>query len=147
MDIEQTKARHVTLEIFSKFSFFIKQVSHGPEKMIGELRRLNEYLLDNEHKYLCSDNLSHLDCLVLPKLQHIRVASKAFKSFEIPDTMKGVWCYLRAAYDNTIFRQTCPSDQQIIAHWASKPELPPLPDNVKLHYACMPPKFSFDVPL
>jgi glutathione S-transferase len=71
------------IDIFSKFSYFIKQVSHSADHLLKELQAINDYLETANTRYLCGDKLTHLDCLMLPKLQHIRVAAKAFKEFHL----------------------------------------------------------------
>lgn len=143
-------AHSVCLDIFSKFSYFIKQVSHSADHLLKELQAINDYLETSNTRYLCGDKLTHLDCLMLPKLQHIRVAAKAFKDFEIPDDMIGLWNYLGAAYQNETFRKTCPSDQEIVNHWESKQETPSLTEEKMKLYSTdgyNQPKFSFETPL
>ena len=133
--------------VFSKFSFYIHNVSHSSAPLVAELRRLNSYLEQSPHKFLCRDVPDHLDCLMLPKLQHIRVASKAFKDFDIPAEYTGIWRYLNTAYNTDIFKQTCPSDQEIVYQWLSKPELPRLSKEKAIYYSTeSPPRHSLDIP-
>ena len=124
-------AHSVGLDVFAKFSYYVKQVSHSPINLLKELQAINDYLETSNTKFMCRDELCHLDCLMLPKLQHIRVAAKAFKDFEIPDDMVGLWGYLGNAYRNDTFRKTCPSDQEIVYEWESKQETPELSDEKK----------------
>lgn len=79
------KALAAIRNLFSKFCFFIKGVAASPSALEKELTAIDRYLLTSGHKYLVGDTLSHADCLVLPRLQHIRVAAKVFK---------GLWNYL-----------------------------------------------------
>lgn len=44
-----------------------------------------------QSQYLCGPHLTHLDCEVLPKLQHLRVAAKALKDYDIPTNLRGFW--------------------------------------------------------
>lgn len=143
-------AHSVCLDVFAKFSYYIKQVSHGPEALLKELQAVNDYLETNTNKFMCRDELCHLDCLMLPKLQHIRVAAKAFKDFEIPDDMVGLWKYLKMAYENDTFRKTCSSDQEIVHEWESKAGIPPLSESKKKIYTMdgyVEPQFSMNVPV
>ncbi len=126
MAYDNVKASQASLDVFSKFSFYIKDVSHSPGPLMAELQKLNAYLEQSPHKFLCRDVPDHLDCLLLPKLQHIRVVIKVFKDLEIPSELRGLWRYLANAYESDVFKQTCPSDQEIVYHWISKPELPRL---------------------
>ena len=63
-------------DVFSKFTFYIKEVSHSSTPLLAELYKLNTYLLESPHRFLTRDIPDHLDCMMLPKLQHIRVAAK-----------------------------------------------------------------------
>lgn len=123
MAYNNAAANAACMDVFSKFSFYVKDVAHSSTALVAELQKLNSYLEDTDNQFLCRDGMpDHLDCMMLPKLQHIRVIAKAFKNFEIPATMKGLWRYLRNAYDSQVFTLTCPSDQEIIRHWLDKKE-------------------------
>ena len=148
MAYDNVKAAKATRDVFSKFSFYVKDVSHSSQPLLSELRKLNEYLVQSPHKFLCRDIPDHLDCITLPKLQHIRVVAKAVKGFDIPAEFKGLWRYLGNAYASEVFRQTCPSDSEILYHWLNKPELPKLQKDWEKEYLHLVDsnKYSFDVP-
>ena len=147
MAYDNVKAAQVTMNVFSKFSFFIKDVSHSSQPLLAELRRLNEYLEESPHKFLCRDVPDHLDCIMLPKLQHIRVVSKILKGLDTPMDYKGLWRYMATAYSSDVFRQTCPSDQEILHHWTSKPEVTRIPKDLESKYmGHTEPIYSMDVP-
>ena len=135
-------------DVFSRFSFFIKDVSHSSAPLLAELARLDAFLAAAGTRFLCADSPSHLDCLVLPKLQHIRVACGALKGLDIPCHLVALWRYLAAAYDSELFRRTCPADAEILYHWLSKPELAGL--GKQREHALLiddtTPVFSFSVP-
>lgn len=98
-------------------------------------------------RYLCGDSITHLDCLMLPKLQHIRVAAYAFKDLHIPQRLTSLWRYLATAYSNDTFRKTCPSDQEIVYHWSEKRETTPLPESKKKYFMLeAEPRFTWSVP-
>ena len=81
------EAKNSFLNVFSKFSHFIRDVTTQASLEI-ELERINAYLGKCQkvgRKYLCGDYLTKLDCSLLPRLQHIRVASEAIKHYKIPD--------------------------------------------------------------
>ena len=147
MAYDNVKAAQACLNVFSKFSFYVKDVSHSPAPLLTELQKLNIYLDQSPHKFLCRDVPDHLDCIMLPKLQHIRVAAKAFKDFDFPVDLKGVWRYLKNAYDYDVFKQPCPSDQEIVSHWLCKPELPKLLKEKEHFYSTDgKTRYSFDTP-
>ena len=133
---------------FSKFCFYIKSVSREATSLKTDLKRLDEYLQQQpaECKYIFGNELTRLDCEVLPKLHHLRVAAFHLKRFEIPPNFTGIWRYLNNAYNDEIFLRTCPPDQEIVLHWASRPDTPSLSYE---EYSCLTrytAKFSFDVP-
>ena len=97
-------------------------------------------------RFLLGDSLSHLDCEVLPKLHHVRVAASILKSFYIPSHLVGIWRYLNNAYNDGIFHKSCPPDQEIVLHWASRPDTPKLSYELYASLTRNTPRFSFDVP-
>ncbi|XP_045600432.1 chloride intracellular channel exl-1 [Procambarus clarkii] len=163
-----------TKDFFSKFCFYIKAVNQDPSKLDQALEKLNNFLEkctlitngvtngDTNHQhngdeednhqeapvqYMCGNHLTHLDCEVLPKLQHLRVAAKALKDYDIPTNLRGFWRYLHAAYTHPVFVKTCPCDQEIILHWHDRPETPKLSHKKHSVIAKEKPKYSFDVPV
>ncbi|KAK6177482.1 hypothetical protein SNE40_015574 [Patella caerulea] len=144
---DNLQAHSQCLDIFSKFNFFIKNVSSTAEGLLNEIKSINDYLARTETKYLAGNSITHLDCLVMPKLQHIRIAAEAFKDFLIPRKYTHFWRYMETAYNNDTFRKTCPSDQEIVFHWSSKRETTPLPEKKRRFYTIdTEPKFTLTVP-
>lgn len=148
MAFDNARAAKACQDVFSKFTFYLKDVSRSPALLIAELQKMNSYLEEEPHRFLTRDNTpDHLDCAMLPKLQHIRVVSHIWKGFEMPHELTALWRYLDTCYNSDFFRQTCPSDQEIIHHWMNKPELGRLPKSAEaLLNVGVPPKYSFDVP-
>jgi hypothetical protein len=147
MNYDSAPAARACRDVFSKFSFYVKAVSHTSDTLLAELVRLDQYLQETGARYLSRDLPDHLDCLTLPKLQIIRVVAKALKDFDIPAELRGVWRYLAAAYDTPAFRNSCPSDQEIVDLWQSKPECPNLSRQAAAYYStATPARHSFDVP-
>lgn len=134
-------------DLFSRFCFFIKQVSKDSQQLENELHALDSFLGSQGSTFLCADRLSHLDLEVLPKLHHIRVASTNLKQFAIPTHLTRVWAYLFSAYNCEIFTQTCPSDQEILLHWQDRPQLGQMTYEAHKKLINAPPKYSFDVPV
>jgi len=137
----------LTRNFFSKFCFYIKSVSKDASALISELNRLDDLLQRTTTRFLLGDSLSHLDCEVLPKLHHVRVAASTLKSFDVPAHLGGIWRYLNNAYNEEIFQKSCPPDQEIVLHWASRPDTPKLSYDIYTSLTRnMTPRFSFDVP-
>lgn len=136
MNYDNIQAASACRDVFSKFSFYVKDVAHSSTALVAELTKLNNYLEESGHQWLCRDGApDHLDCMMLPKLHHIRVVAKAIRDFEIPANLTALWRYLKNAYQSPIFTQTCPSDQEIIRHWMEKKECSNLAKEKKVEVA------------
>jgi glutathione S-transferase len=120
LSVISQSAKNSFLNVFSKFSHFIRDVSSQASLEI-ELERINNYLgkcQEDGKKFLCGDYLTKLDCSLLPRLQHIRVASEGIKRYKIPERFTNLWRYLDNAYKTEAFQKSCPSDREIIWHWS-----------------------------
>ncbi|GFO03615.1 chloride intracellular channel [Plakobranchus ocellatus] len=103
------------------YKYFNHFIAGQPEKaLVGELRKLNEYLESQDTKFMVDNVLSFSDCHLLPRLQHIRVAGKAYRDFDIPKEFTYIWRYLKNAYEQDAFKSTMPSDQDIIKNYEKK---------------------------
>jgi len=134
------------MNVFSKFNFFIKDVAKDSNQLLLELKKVNNYLEDEESLFMTGDTLSHLDCMILPKLHHLRVAAKAFKDFEIPPDLCFLWAYLGRAYQHEIFTSTCPTDQEITFTWSQQPKVARLTAPKRREMEKKEPCYSFQVP-
>ena len=146
LNYDDAEADLVFNDFFQKFCFYIKEVSKDSTHLLNELIKLNSYFSSRKSKFICGDTITNIDCEVLPKLHHIRIASRYFKDFVIPSNLEFLWKYLEQAYQWEPFRQTCPSDQEVILHWADKPETPNLSMEQHAHLTNEEPKFSFFIP-
>lgn len=134
------------MNVFSKFNFFIKDVAKDSSQLLAELKKVDSYLEDEDTMFITDDTISHLDCMILPKLHHIRVASKAFKGFEIPAELSYLWNYMGRAYHHEIFTSSCPTDQEIIFTWSQQPKVGRLSTEKRREMEKKQPKYSFELP-
>lgn len=110
-------------DVYNAFNGFLS--GKGPKKLLAELKKIDDFLLSDEDvKFLVDNVLSFADCYLLPRLQHIRVAGKAYMDFDIPAEYTAIWRYLAEAYKTEAFRSTMPSDQDIIFHYEKKVQGP-----------------------
>ncbi|GBM24032.1 Chloride intracellular channel exl-1 [Araneus ventricosus] len=147
LDYDDADAEKCCRDVFQKFCYYVKDVSKDSSHLEAELAKINDVLASRTSRYLCGDNMTHLDFELLPKLHQIRVAAKALKGFEISRKLRHLWGYLSRAYNDDLFTQACPPDQEIIVHWAEKPETPNLSMEEKARLAREAPKYSFDIPI
>ncbi|RNA26260.1 Chloride intracellular channel exl-1 [Brachionus plicatilis] len=122
---DNTRAKSVSLNVFSKFSHFIRDVATKPTGLETELEKIDNFLKNlfnndlNKVQFMNGNNQMNLvDCSLLPKLQHIRVAGESIKQFRIPDKFKFLWKYLKVSYETDSFFKSCPPDREIICHWS-----------------------------
>lgn len=140
LTIHNSEAKNAFINVFSKFSFFIRDVSSSAQSLEVELEKIDAYLKSNNYKFLCGNQLSKLDCSLLPRLQHIRVASEYIKNYKIPPKFKFLWNYMKNAYMTDEFQKSCPPDREIICHWSK------LNTKVLLHFINDSPNKTLTVP-
>ena len=104
-------------------------------QLLSELKRINDYLEQCGTTFLSGNEMTLVDCDVMPKLQHIRVAGKAYRNFEIPVEFDSLWKYMAACYETKAFKESCPYDQDIILHYEGKVTIKPLGKNPTLQRA------------
>lgn len=138
--------------VYHKFCQLAKNTDPGTDDRLKgnlkeELKTLDAFLRseDMPGRFLGGDSLCIPDCILLPKLLHIKVVAKAFKDFEIPEEFDAIHGYMNAAYGKDqedaehdinvqAFKRTCPSDEVIVDAWARSMKVPnPLQHMKKKH--------------
>jgi chloride intracellular channel protein 2 len=108
----------VTENLYRNFNTFL--VRDTSDLMLKDLANLDKFLADRNVKYLSGDELSYVDCHVMPKLQHIRVVCENYKNFLIPSEFRHLWKYFATMYECEAFHISCPSDRDILMHYYDK---------------------------
>ncbi|CAF0962996.1 unnamed protein product [Didymodactylos carnosus] len=142
LGVQDQEALQAQMNVFIKFSYFIKDISDNPQQLLTELEKIDQFLAQRGTKYMCGNDITGLDCSLLPKLQHIRVGLNYIKNMSIPVKFGSLWRYLALAYENDSFVKSCSSDQEIIWHWIHREASP----KELLQLQMEEPKYSFDVP-
>ncbi|KAF1764398.1 hypothetical protein GCK72_004345 [Caenorhabditis remanei] len=142
---DDEEAENATCDLFRQFARFVKDVEHSDTALNTELLRLDKYLSEHGTRFLLSDDIAHLDCLVLTKLHSIRIAARHLKNYEIPSELSHVLDYLKAGYDTEMFRLSCPSDQEIIIHWTELKDTPNLSAKDRAKLVRDEPVYSFTI--
>jgi chloride intracellular channel protein 2 len=81
---------------------------------------MDVHLRTKPTRYLLGDELTYADCLLMPRLQHVRVVGKAFEQFEVPGDLLFVWKYYADMYETTAFLESCPDDRDLITQYEQK---------------------------
>lgn len=119
-------AEDVCSNVYIKFHPYLKSASGDPQEnvkqraLVLELKRINDYLESVGTKFLSGNEMTFVDCDVMPKLQHIRIAGKYFKNFDIPSEFHCLWSYMNNCYQTRAFHESCPHDQDILMHYEGK---------------------------
>jgi len=138
------KAERCFEGLYNKLNAFLKNKSDDPKPILRILEKIDDHLHENDTKFLVMDTMTRADCYLLPVLQHIRVAGKTYKDFQIPTEMSYLWEYLKGAYETSAFKEACPADREIIHHYQEKAFVPA---KIKRKRASlMGESRSFDVP-
>ena len=110
--------------LFNKFSGYLKNKNPSFEDkvqaaLLDELKKLNNFLgsENSPGKYLDGDDMKDIDCELLPKLLHTKVALKKYKKFDIPDELTALKEYMDEAEKDPAFSTTRPTDQAIEEGW------------------------------
>lgn len=109
---------------FNRFAGYLKNKDPSFEEklqhaLIDELKKLNNYLSSESSpgKFLDGDVLKHPDCDILPKMQHVIIALRKYKKFEIPEELVALKKYMADAYEEAAFKDSLPTDEAIIEGW------------------------------
>lgn len=133
------EAESICSDLYIKLNAYLKAndstVQSKERLLLMELQRLNDFLEQRGTTFLSGNEMTLIDCDVMPKLQHIRIAGKAYRNFEIPAELDSLWKYMSACYDTKAFKESCPYDQDIILHYEGKVPLKPLGKNPTLQRA------------
>lgn len=120
------EAEDVCSNVYIKFHHYLKSSAGDAQEpiklraLLSELKRINDYLDESGTKFLSGDEMTFVDCDTMPKLQHIRVASKYYKNMDIPHELTALWSYMERCYQTKAFQESCPFDQDILMHYDGK---------------------------
>ena len=159
LSIKDPEAFQIQSNVFTRFTYLIKDVTNNTQTLLDELEKIDGFLRARGTKYISGNQISGLDCSLWPKLQHIRVATEYILRLPIPVDYSTLWRYLGrlvkslgsslshvcvgSAYELDAFVKSCPSDQEIVLHWARRE--PSAKEYLQLTKE--EPKFSLDIPL
>ncbi|CAF0822616.1 unnamed protein product [Adineta steineri] len=142
LSLRDAEAFKIQSNVFTRFTYLIKDVTNNPQPLIDELEKINRFLEQRGTKFICGNEITGLDCSLWPKLQHIRVASDYILGLTIPNEFSSLWRYLNSAYELDAFVKSCPSDQEIVLHWVRRETS----TKEFLQLTKEEPKYSLDIP-
>lgn len=136
--------------VYHKFCQLAKNADPSTDERLKghlkeELAALDSFLRSESMpgRFLGGDNFCLPDCILLPKLLHIKVVAKVFKDFEIPEEFTGIHKYMDAAHGKDLenpdinvqaFTRTSPSEEIIVDAWSRSMKVPnPLQRRGKKH--------------
>lgn len=119
---EVGRAENLASDILKSFNILLKTKNDKP--LISILSRIDTFLAANHTKYLISDEVTYSDCVLMPRLQHVRVAGRELAGFDIPTQFEHVAEYIKNMYTEKVFQTTCPKNRDIIAQHEEKVYVP-----------------------
>ena len=140
--IKDPEAFKVQSNVFTRFTYLIKDVTNNSQPLLDELEKINSFLQGRGTKFICGNQITGLDCSLWPKLQHIRVAAEHLLRLPIPVELTYLWRYFGAAYELDAFVKSCPSDQEILLHWIRRETS----SKEYLQLTKEEPRYSLDIP-
>lgn len=120
------EAEDVCSNVYIKFHPYLKSTRADPQEaaklrsLLSELKRINDYLEETGTKFLSGNEMTFVDCDIMPKLQHIRVAGKYYKNLDFPSELTALLSYMERCYQSKAFQESCPFDQDILMHYEGK---------------------------
>ena len=120
------EAEDVCSNVYIKFHPYLKSSAGDPQEqvklrtLLGEFKRINDYLQEVGTTFLSGNEMTFVDCDIMPKLQHIRVAGKYYKNLDIPKDLQALWSYMARCYQTKAFQESCPFDQDILMQYEGK---------------------------
>lgn len=118
---EVREAERVFEDLISHLMQLIRLGKSKP--LLNTLGRIDDFLESKGQRFLLGPDISYPDCLLMPKLQHVRVLCQAYKNSDIPENLGYLCNYLGEMYHSEAFNRSCPSDRDIILHYMEKDAL------------------------
>ena len=88
------------------------------DKLTEELRKIDTYLSQHAWAFLCSDQWSIADCVLVPRLYHIFVIATNKMDYTEFDTMPNLKAYMEHAFSSEVFKATDYPIDYILKGWA-----------------------------
>lgn len=82
------------------------------------LKALDQFFNKVPGKFLLGDDVSALDCNLAPKLQHVAIAAKHYRDFDIPAECSAVLAYLTAFRETEEWQASACTDDTIVWGWS-----------------------------
>ncbi|VDL97169.1 unnamed protein product [Schistocephalus solidus] len=109
------------IDVYLTMIGFVRNNAEKP--LLTALQQLEDYLQSHGTRYLIGDELTFPDCMLMPKLQHLRVILRACKRWDIPLEFVHIWKYVKSMYETPVFTLCCPCDRDILMHYKDKKSL------------------------
>eukprot|EP00184_Porphyridium_aerugineum_P000853 CAMPEP_0184699684 /NCGR_PEP_ID=MMETSP0313-20130426/5866_1 /TAXON_ID=2792 /ORGANISM="Porphyridium aerugineum, Strain SAG 1380-2" /LENGTH=289 /DNA_ID=CAMNT_0027158807 /DNA_START=28 /DNA_END=897 /DNA_ORIENTATION=- len=125
LQVENAMAQDLVGKIFPTFATYLKFKGDDKDNedflkldLDNALIDLDEYLKRSGMKFLCGDEPSGLDCNLVHKLYHVRVAGDYYKNFAIPHECKAVHAYMERAEALEAFQKSKYPESVVIWGWS-----------------------------
>ena len=110
--------KEIGANLSSLFTSFMKKAAPHSSALplIDGLAQINDHLLNAGTSFLASDNITAIDCAILPVLYHIEAAGP-LKQFMIPTRLIKLHEYMARGFASDAFRRTAYSQESVREDW------------------------------
>ena len=110
--------REIGANLSSAFSAFMKKEAppSAAQTLVNGLLQINDHLDYTGTSYLASEQLTAIDCALLPVLYHIQAAG-TLRQFMIPTSLVSLHRYMARGFASAAFQQTAYSQESVRADW------------------------------
>lgn len=107
-------------DVFPAFRDFIKssdaEEAEKEAALVAALTALNEHLAASG-PFVGGESVTATDCSLMPKLYHMKVATKHFKGWEMPASLSAVAAYMDAFMARDSWKATHYSPELVVKGW------------------------------
>ena len=109
--------------MFSVFSAWVKNSDPTldkelEDKVSAQLEKVDAFLGKNLGTFLCGDQWSMADCILVPYLFHISVVAQHYKNYSKWESMANLSRYMDTVFKSDVFKATSCPPEYVVAGWA-----------------------------
>ena len=110
-------------QVFAIFSAWAKNTDPTldgklEDDLSAELEKIDAFLGKSSGPFLCGDQWSVADCILVPRLFHITTVARHYKNYSKWESMPSLCQYMDATFKSDIFEATSYPQEYVLAGWA-----------------------------
>ena len=110
-------------QVFATFSAWAKNSDPNldkelEDKLTAELEKIDAFLGNGLGPFLCGEQWSVADCVLVPRLFHITEVARHYKNYSKWESMSNLSRYMQTAFQSDVFQATSYPAEYVLAGWA-----------------------------